>query len=115
MLTTNVSANGTFSAAVGTMMGQHQDDKQSCEDVMAKYMAMSDTELSYEISRAEAAHSELLHTVADMISGLSKSGTTLSMMEKVSEPHHPGIDAMDGASEALDLGLISTVRPGLRC
>ena len=85
MLTTNVSANGTFSAAVGTMMGQHQDDKQSCEDVMAKYMAMSDTELSYEISRAEAAHSELLHTVADMISGLSKSGTTLSMLEKVSQ------------------------------
>lgn len=87
MLTTNVSANGTFSAAVGTMMGQHQDDKQSCEDVMAKYMAMSDTELSYEASRMEAAHTELLHTVADMISSLAKSGTTLSMLEKVSQIH----------------------------
>ena len=30
------------------------------------------------------------------------------------EPHHPSINAMDGASETLALGLISTVRPGLR-
>lgn len=33
----------------------------------------------------------------------------------VREPHHPSMNAMDGASKALDLGLISTVRPRLRC
>lgn len=31
-----------------------------------------------------------------------------------SEPHHPSMSAMGGASKVLDLGLISTVQPGLR-
>lgn len=30
------------------------------------------------------------------------------------EPHHPSMSAMGGASKVLDLGLISTVQPGLR-
>ena len=30
------------------------------------------------------------------------------------EPHHPSINAVDGASKVLGPGLISTVRPGLR-
>lgn len=32
----------------------------------------------------------------------------------VREPHHSSINAVDGASKALDPGLISTVQPGLR-
>ena len=88
LLTTELSVSAGSAAVIGIVgetCRQCQKDGLVCEDVMKKFMELSDTDLDYELARTTAAQNSALQEFANIAHDLTRLGTTLSMLEKAQQ------------------------------